>query len=66
LVAADAYDPDFEPDSDSDELPWEDPDEVYCLYFPDQADKVRASKANARFKAIDSWRHDVEAKMLQI
>jgi hypothetical protein len=35
---------------------------MFTAYFPEQADKVRASKVTARFKAIDSWRHDVEAQ----
>ena len=63
LVAAGAYDEDFEPD-DSSSLnsgsALDDP-EYFAFLHPMIAARMQAEKEATRFKAIDEWRHSIEA-----
>ena len=63
LIAAGAYDDDFEPD-DSSSLSsgsaLNDP-EYFAFLHPMIAARMQAGREAARFKAIEEWRHSIEA-----
>ena len=63
LVAAGAYNEDFEPDYSSSlnsGSALDDP-EYFAFLHPMIAARMQAEKEATRFKAIDEWRHSIEA-----